>query len=65
MSALTLHRSEPANAFAELEARLRALDSSGDRIAAATRSLRAAAMTFAAASARLQTVGRPRLRIVR
>ena len=41
------------NAFADLEAQLRALGASGDRLAEATTSLRASARTFAAASARL------------
>ena len=41
------------NAFADLEAQLRALGASGDRLAEATMSLRASARIFAAASARL------------
>ena len=42
------------NAFADLEAQLRALGASGDRLAEATMSLRASARIFAAASARLR-----------
>lgn len=42
------------NAFADLEAQLRALGVSGDRLAEATMSLRASARIFAAASARLR-----------
>jgi hypothetical protein len=49
------------NAFADLEAQLRALGASGDRLAEATTSLRASARTFAAASARL-SASAPRLR---
>ena len=41
------------NAFVDLEAQLRALGASGDRLAEATLSLRASARIFAAASARL------------
>ena len=41
------------NAFADLEAQLRALGASGDRLAEATTSLRASARIFAAASAQL------------
>ena len=41
------------NAFLDLEAQLRALGASGDRLAEATMSLRASAQVFAAASARL------------
>ena len=41
------------NAFVDLEAQLRALGASGDRLAEATMSLRASAQLFAAASARL------------
>ena len=41
------------NAFADLEAQLRALGDSGDRLAEATSSLRASARIFAAASKRL------------
>ena len=43
------------NAFADLEAQLRALGASGDRLAEATTSLRASARIFAAASARIRT----------
>jgi len=42
------------NAFADLEAQLRALGASGDRLAEATTSLRVSARIFAAASARLR-----------
>ena len=42
------------NAFADLEAQLRALGASGDRLAEATMSLRSSARIFAAASARLR-----------
>ena len=68
MSTLTLHRAASANAFADLEARLRALVASGDRIAEATMALRASAKVFAAASARLRQVRgvkRVALRVVR
>ena len=41
------------NAFVDLEAQLRALGASGNRLAEATLSLRASARIFAAASARL------------
>jgi hypothetical protein len=41
------------NAFADLEAQLRALGASGDRLAEVTTSLRASARIFAAASKRL------------
>jgi hypothetical protein len=49
------------NAFADLEAQLRALGDSGDRLAEATTSLRASARIFAAASARL-SASAPRVR---
>jgi len=42
------------NAFADLEAQLRALGASGDRLVEATTSLRVSARVFAAASARLR-----------
>jgi len=42
------------NAFADLEAQLRALGASGDRLAEATMSLRTSARIFAAATARLR-----------
>ena len=54
MSPLTIHRSATPNAFAELEARLRSIDASGDRIAEATSSLRASVSIFAAAAARMR-----------
>jgi hypothetical protein len=54
-----------ANAFAELEKRLLAIDASGHRIAAATTSLRKSAKIFAAASARLTSTKRGTLRLVR
>ncbi|HEY2378412.1 MAG TPA: hypothetical protein VGH98_20705 [Gemmatimonadaceae bacterium] len=50
----TLRTKRSANAFADLEAQLRALGASGDRLAEATTSLRASARIFAAASARLR-----------
>jgi hypothetical protein len=61
------HRS--TNAFADLEAQLRALGATGDRLAEATMSLRASARIFAAASARLRTsaarrISRPVLKLV-
>ena len=61
--------SRSTNAFADLEAQLRALGASGDRLAQATNSLRASARIFAAASARLTTQSartrlRPRLKLV-
>ena len=49
------------NAFADLEAQLRALGASGDRLAEATSSLRASARIFAAASARISATT-PRFR---
>jgi hypothetical protein len=58
------------NAFADLEAQLRALGASGDRLAEATTSLRASARIFAAASARLSASSarhrakRPMLKLV-
>jgi hypothetical protein len=42
------------NAFADLEAQLRALGASGDRLAEATMSLRSSARIFAAVTARLR-----------
>jgi hypothetical protein len=50
----TLRTERSANAFADLEAQLRALGATGDRLAEATTSLRASARIFAAASARLR-----------
>ena len=57
------------NVFADLEAQLRALGASGDRLAEATMSLRASARIFAAASARLSTSApritrRPKLKLL-
>jgi hypothetical protein len=57
------------NAFADLEAQLRALGASGDRLAQAASSLRASARIFAAASARVSAVTpkyqpRPMLKLV-
>jgi hypothetical protein len=52
------------NAFADLEAQLRALGASGDRLAEATMSLRASARIFAMASARLSARS-PRFRCQR
>ena len=49
-----LRTKRSANAFTDLEAQLRALGASGDRLAEATTSLRASARIFAAASARLR-----------
>ena len=43
------------NAFADLEAQLRALGASGDRLAEAAMSLRSSARVFAAVTARLRT----------
>ena len=51
---LTIRTKRSQNAFADLEAQLRALGASGDRLAEATISLRASARIFAAASARLR-----------
>jgi hypothetical protein len=48
-----LRNDRSTNAFADLEAHLRALGASGDRLAQATMSLRASARVFATASARL------------
>jgi len=64
-----LRNDRSMNAFADLEAHLRALGASGDRLAQATNSLRASARIFAAASARLtaqstRTRLRPRLELV-
>jgi hypothetical protein len=50
---MTIHSKRSHNAFANLEAQLRALGASGNRLAEATMSLRASARIFAAASARL------------
>ena len=50
---MTIRTKRSRNAFADLEAQLRALGASGDRLAEATMSLRASARIFAAASARL------------
>ena len=50
---MTIHTKRSRNAFADLEAQLRALGASGNRLAEATMSLRASARIFAAASARL------------
>jgi hypothetical protein len=50
---LTIRMKRSLNAFADLEAQLRALGASGNRLAEATTSLRASARIFAAASARL------------
>ena len=67
---LTIRTKRSQNAFADLEAQLRALGASGDRLAEATMSLRASARIFAAASARLSASAprvaqrRPMLRLV-
>jgi len=58
------------NAFADLEAQLRALGATGDRLAEATNSLRTSALIFRAASARLTKSAvrhyakRPKLKLV-
>jgi len=58
------------NAFADLEAQLRALGATGDRLAQATSSLRDSARIFAAVSARLSKrearhyTRRPQLKLV-
>jgi hypothetical protein len=49
----TFNTDRSTNAFADLEAQLRALGATGDRLAEATTSLRHSAGIFAAASARL------------
>jgi hypothetical protein len=49
----TFTHARSTNAFADLEAQLRALGATGDRLAEATTSLRNSARIFAAASARL------------
>ena len=62
-----LRNDRSTNAFADLEAHLRALGASGDRLAQATMSLRASARVFAAASARLtarNTRSRSRRRVL-
>ena len=69
VSMFTLRIERSANAFADLEAQLRALGASGDRLAEATTSLRASARIFAAASARLRANAvrrftRPALKLV-
>jgi len=56
---MTIHSKRSHNAFADLEAQLRALGASGNRLAEATMSLRASARIFAAASARLSASARP------
>ena len=66
---LTIRTKRSQNAFADLEAQLRALGASGDRLAEATTSLRASAQIFAAASARLNASApritrRPKLKLV-
>jgi len=67
---MTIHTKRSRNAFADLEAQLRALGASGDRLAEATTSLRASARIFAAASAQLSasapriTVRRPMLKLL-
>lgn len=67
---LTIRTKRSQNAFADLEAQLRALGDSGDRLAEATTSLRASARIFAAASARLGAITprastrRPMLKLV-
>jgi hypothetical protein len=54
------------NAFADLEAQLRALGASGDRLAQATSALRASAGIFAAATARLTNMTQqPRRRMLK
>ena len=57
----TLRTERSANAFADLEAQLRALGASGDRLAEATLSLRASSKIFAAVSARLHASATRRL----
>jgi hypothetical protein len=66
---LTMRTKRSSNAFADLEAQLRALGASGDRLAEATTSLRASARIFAAASARLRATAprghrRPTLKLL-
>ena len=58
---MTIRTKRSQNAFADLEAQLRALGASGNRLAEATMSLRASAQIFAAASARL-SASAPRVR---
>jgi len=53
----TFTTDRPTNAFANLEAQLRALGATGDRLAEATMSLRKSARIFAAASARVAGQG--------
>ena len=65
----TLRIKRSANAFADLEAQLRALGATGDRLAEATTSLRHSARIFADASARLSRrpvrhYGKPTLKLV-
>jgi len=66
---LTIRTKRSQNAFADLEAQLRALGASGNRLAEATLSLRASAQIFAAASARLSASAprvsrRPKLKLL-
>ena len=67
---LTIRTKRSQNAFADLEAQLRALGASGNRLAEATMSLRASARIFEAASARLSACAprvahrRPMLKLV-
>jgi hypothetical protein len=58
---MTIRTKRSQNAFADLEAQLRALGASGDRLAEAATSLRASARIFATASARL-SASAPRVR---
>ena len=66
----TVRIDRTSNAFADLEAQLRTLGASGDRLAEATTSLRASARIFAAATARLSANARrfrcrrPQLKLV-
>ena len=67
---LTIRTKRSQNAFEDLEAQLRALGASVERLAEATTSLRASAQVFAAASARLSasapraSTRRPMLKLV-
>ena len=54
----TFTTERPTNAFAHLEAQLRALGATGDRLAEATSSLRESARIFAAAVNGRRAVGR-------
>ncbi|HKO16400.1 MAG TPA: hypothetical protein VJU87_09175 [Gemmatimonadaceae bacterium] len=67
MYALDVRPNYSGNAFADLEQSLSAVALSGERLAAATTSLRASARVFAQATARLQknAGGKARLKLIK